>query len=93
MSRHDASGRGPGEGRKISRRTAIAAAGVGAAAVALAKGRPGEAQSAKPAKEVANLGVPWEEQYGYAQAVKVGDTVCVSGQLSHDDAGTMQNQE
>jgi len=33
--------------------------------------------------------MPWEEQYGYAQAVKIGDTVYVSGQLSHDDAGNM----
>ena len=89
MSRHDASGRARVEERKISRRTAIAAAGAGAAAVALAKGRAAQAQSAALAKEVANLGMPWEEQYGYAQAVKVGDTVYVSGQLSHDDAGNM----
>ena len=40
-------------------------------------------------KEVANLGMPWEAQYGYAQAVKVGDTIYVSGQLSHDDNGNM----
>ena len=30
-----------------------------------------------------------EEQYGYAQAVKVDDTIYVSGQLSHDDQGNM----
>ena len=40
-------------------------------------------------KEVATLGMPWEAQYGYAQAVKVGDTIYVSGQLSHDDDGNM----
>lgn len=40
-------------------------------------------------KKVENLGVPWEEQYGYAQAVKVGDTIYVSGQLSHDDQGNI----
>jgi enamine deaminase RidA (YjgF/YER057c/UK114 family) len=33
--------------------------------------------------------MPWEDQYGYAQAVKVGDTIYVSGQLSHDDEGNM----
>lgn len=38
-------------------------------------------------KEVKRLGMPWEAGYGYAQAVKVGDTIYVSGQLSHDDEG------
>jgi enamine deaminase RidA (YjgF/YER057c/UK114 family) len=33
--------------------------------------------------------MPWEEQYGYAQAVKVDDTIYISGQLSHDDRGNM----
>jgi len=47
------------------------------------------AQDGKINKEVASLGVPWEEQYGYAQAVKVGDTIYVSGQLSHDDQGNL----
>ena len=41
------------------------------------------------AKQAENLGMPWEEQYGYAQAVKVGDTIYVSGQLSHDEQGRM----
>jgi enamine deaminase RidA (YjgF/YER057c/UK114 family) len=67
----------------------MAAAGVGVAAVALAQGGGAKAQGSKLAKEVANLGMPWEEQYGYAQAVKVGDTIYVSGQLSHDDQGKM----
>src|SRR5215475_906052 len=40
-------------------------------------------------KEAAYFGVPWEDAYGYAQAIKVGDTIYVSGQLSHDDKGTM----
>ena len=26
-------------------------------------------------KEVKGLGMPWEDQYGYAQAVKVDDTI------------------
>lgn len=33
--------------------------------------------------------MPWEESYGYAQAVKVGETIYLSGQLSHDDEGKM----
>jgi len=40
-------------------------------------------------KEARNLGMPWEASYGYAQAVRVGDTIWVSGQLSHDDEGNM----
>jgi enamine deaminase RidA (YjgF/YER057c/UK114 family) len=40
-------------------------------------------------KDARNLGMPWEQAYGYAQAVKVGDTIWVSGQLSHDDDGNM----
>jgi len=40
-------------------------------------------------KDVKGFGMPWEEDYGYAQAVKVGDTIYVSGQLSHDDQGNM----
>jgi enamine deaminase RidA (YjgF/YER057c/UK114 family) len=40
-------------------------------------------------KEVKGLGMPWEAEYGYAQAVKVDDTIYVSGQLSHDDKGNM----
>jgi enamine deaminase RidA (YjgF/YER057c/UK114 family) len=38
-------------------------------------------------KEVAHFGVPWEKSYGYAQAVRVGNTIHVAGQLSHDDDG------
>jgi enamine deaminase RidA (YjgF/YER057c/UK114 family) len=80
---------GTPESRAISRRIALAAAGVGAAAAALAQGRTARAQTGKLDKEVVDLGMPWEEQHGYAQAVKVGDTVWISGQLSHDDAGNM----
>jgi enamine deaminase RidA (YjgF/YER057c/UK114 family) len=40
-------------------------------------------------RQVAHLGMPWEAAYGYAQAVRVGDTIYVSGQLSHDDQGNM----
>jgi enamine deaminase RidA (YjgF/YER057c/UK114 family) len=70
-----------------SRRHALGVAGAGLAASTVGAA-PAVAQG-KVAKEVANLGMPWEEQYGYAQAVKVGDTIYVSGQLSHDDQGNM----
>jgi enamine deaminase RidA (YjgF/YER057c/UK114 family) len=40
-------------------------------------------------KEAAYFGVPWEDAYGYAQAIKVKDTIYVSGQLSHDDKGKL----
>jgi enamine deaminase RidA (YjgF/YER057c/UK114 family) len=36
-------------------------------------------------KEARNLGTPWEQSFGYSQALRVGDTIWVSGQLSHDD--------
>ncbi len=36
-------------------------------------------------KETKSFGMPWEKEYGYAQAVKVGDTIYLSGQVSHDD--------
>lgn len=38
-------------------------------------------------KETKGLGMPWEQLHAYSQAVKVGDTVYLSGQVSHDDAG------
>jgi 2-iminobutanoate/2-iminopropanoate deaminase len=38
-------------------------------------------------KETKNFGMPWEKEYGYSQAVKVGDTIYISGQVSHDDKG------
>ncbi len=40
-------------------------------------------------KEVENLGMRWEKEYGYAQAVKVEDTIYLSGQVSHDDKGNI----
>ncbi|MGY2909105.1 hypothetical protein ACVWVY_008126 [Bradyrhizobium sp. URHC0002] len=40
-------------------------------------------------KEAAYFGVPWEDAYGYAQAIKVGDTIHVSGQLSQDETGNL----
>src|SRR5262249_16125487 len=38
-------------------------------------------------KEIFNMGMPWESGYGYSQAVKVGDTIYVSGQVDHDEPG------
>ena len=40
-------------------------------------------------KEPKSLGMPWEKEYGYSQAVKVDNTICVSGQVSHDDKGNI----
>ena len=40
-------------------------------------------------KETKTFGMPWESQYGYVQAVKVDDTIYVSGQLSHDEEGNV----
>lgn len=33
------------------------------------------------------FGVPWEDQYGYVQAVKAGSLLWISGQFSHDADG------
>lgn len=35
------------------------------------------------------FGVPWEDQYGYVQAVRAGDLLWVSGQFSHDADGNL----
>ncbi|HEY7572830.1 MAG TPA: RidA family protein [Nitrososphaeraceae archaeon] len=40
-------------------------------------------------KETKSLDMPWENEYGYSQAVKVGDTIYLSGQVSHDDNGNV----
>ena len=40
-------------------------------------------------KETKGLGMPWEKEFGYAQAVKVEDTIYVAGQVSHDDSGSI----
>jgi enamine deaminase RidA (YjgF/YER057c/UK114 family) len=38
-------------------------------------------------EEAAYFGVAWEDVYGYAQAVRSGNMLYISGQLSHDDEG------
>ncbi|TLX23597.1 RidA family protein [Chryseobacterium indologenes] len=40
-------------------------------------------------KTAEGLGMPWEEIYGYAQAVKKGNTVWISGQLGHNKNGEL----
>jgi 2-iminobutanoate/2-iminopropanoate deaminase len=40
-------------------------------------------------KETKSLGMSWEKEYGYSQAVKVENTIYVSGQVSHDDHGNI----
>jgi enamine deaminase RidA (YjgF/YER057c/UK114 family) len=40
-------------------------------------------------KDVKGFEMPWEDQYGYVQALKVGDTIYISGQLSHDEQGNI----
>ena len=40
-------------------------------------------------KETKSLNMPWEQRPGYSQAVKVGDTIYLSGQVSHDDKGSI----
>ncbi|MBC7805113.1 MAG: RidA family protein [Akkermansiaceae bacterium] len=40
-----------------------------------------------PTKDAKSLNMPWEQEYGYSQAVKVGDTIYLSGQVSHDENG------
>lgn len=40
-------------------------------------------------KDVKATGMPWESAYGYAQAVKVGDTIYLSGQLANDADGNI----
>lgn len=42
--------------------------------------------AANAPEQTENFGVPWEEAYGYVQAIKHGDTIYLSGQLSHDGA-------
>jgi 2-iminobutanoate/2-iminopropanoate deaminase len=40
-------------------------------------------------KETKSLGMSWEKEYGYSQAVKVENTIYVSGQVSHDVNGNI----
>lgn len=44
---------------------------------------------ASTTRTLAYHGVSWEDAFGYAQAVQVGSTVYISGQLSHDASGAL----
>ncbi|MFT4009876.1 MAG: RidA family protein [Nocardioidaceae bacterium] len=35
------------------------------------------------------FGMPWEESHGYSQAFRVGQLVCISGQVPHDEQGEL----
>lgn len=37
-------------------------------------------------RQTESFGVPWEDDYGYVQAVRHGDTIYLSGQVAHDGA-------
>jgi 2-iminobutanoate/2-iminopropanoate deaminase len=39
------------------------------------------------ARKTHSFGMPWENDYGFAQAIQVGLTIYISGQLSHDMQG------
>ncbi|MFM8550760.1 MAG: RidA family protein [Nitrospiraceae bacterium] len=52
--------------------------------------RLGDLPTATPtSKQTASLGLPWESEFGYAQGVKVGATIYVSGQMSLDESGSI----
>jgi enamine deaminase RidA (YjgF/YER057c/UK114 family) len=36
-----------------------------------------------------NFGVPWEKDYGYSQAIRIGNRIYLAGQISHDDGGNL----
>lgn len=40
-------------------------------------------------KQTQGLGMPWEDEYGYAQAVKIGEMVWLAGQVGHDENGQL----
>lgn len=39
------------------------------------------------AEQVESWGVPWEQAFGYVQALRRGNTIHVAGQFSHDSTG------
>lgn len=40
-------------------------------------------------RQVKNFGVPWEDAFGYVQAVKLHGIIYISGQVSHSKDGTL----
>jgi enamine deaminase RidA (YjgF/YER057c/UK114 family) len=73
---------------KTGRRGLLKIFGAGAMA-ATATTVAGTAVAATQTRRVENFGVPWEESYGYAQAILDGDMIYLSGQLSHDAEGNL----
>ena len=41
-------------------------------------------------KQFQTFKMPWEDEYGYVQAVKHGNTVWMSGQVGHDEHGVLR---
>lgn len=39
------------------------------------------------------FGMPWEASYGFAQAIRAGSTLYISGQLSHDMEGAFVGED
>ncbi|WP_260618189.1 RidA family protein [Streptomyces sp. WAC07149] len=73
--------------RKFGIATVVAAT---AAAMITFVGPQASAQdTARRGWEHFGFGVAWEESYGYSQAIKAGDEIYISGQLSHDAAGNL----
>ncbi len=48
-----------------------------------------QSTTSKNEKQTYAFDMPWEEEYGYAQAVKKGNTLWVSGQLGHNEKGVL----
>lgn len=40
--------------------------------------------SERPQFQPFDFGMPWEKDYGFSQAIRSGNTLYISGQLSHD---------
>jgi enamine deaminase RidA (YjgF/YER057c/UK114 family) len=68
-------------------RRKLLAAGTTVVATAALSGPVARAAAKAARKDTHTVGVPWEKQYGYVQAVKAGDWLYLSGQLSHDAKG------
>lgn len=68
---------------------AVSGMAAAAAAAVAVSALPTQAATKAPKKIIKDLGMPWEKAFGYAQGVQVGETIYISGQLSHDDKGKM----
>ncbi|MEO8367098.1 MAG: Rid family hydrolase [Pseudoxanthomonas sp.] len=41
-------------------------------------------------KDSRQFGLPWEQEYGYVEAVRSGDTIRLAGQVGHDEHGSFE---